>query len=347
MQISSLLSIVSIILFSFFGSAKAQQAKVEIIGFYNLENLFDTIDAPDILDEEFLPQGIHKWNTENYNKKLKNMSSVIAELGTEISPNGLAILGVSEIENRGVLEDLLKQPALIDREYKIVHFDSPDKRGVDVGLIYQPKYFTVTNAESLPIMIFREDSSRIYTRDILHVTGTMDGEEVHILVNHWPSRRGGESSSAPLRNKAADVCRALFDSLAIINPNVNFIVMGDLNDDPIDASVKHHLKAHGSIDKVKKANLFNPMTELYKKGQGTLAHNDTWGLFDQIVISYGLLNDGDHGFQLYKPVIHNKKYLVQKTGNFIGYPFRTFDGDLFINGYSDHFPVYLVFTKKI
>jgi hypothetical protein len=343
------MSLISILLLCLFQSntANAQQAKVAMIGFYNLENLFDTIDAPDILDEEFLPNGKNKWNTEKYTKKLKNMSSVIAELGTEISPDGVAILGISEIENRGVVEDLLKQPALQNRGYKIVHYDSPDRRGVDVGLIYQPKYFTVTAAESLPVLIYNDNGDRIYTRDILHVTGLLDNEELHILVNHWPSRRGGEASSAPLRNAAADVCRKLFDSLAVVNPNVNFIVMGDLNDDPIDASIKNHLKAHGTKEKVKKANLFDPMTELYKKGNGTLAHNDTWGLFDQIIVSYGLLNDGDNGFQLYKPVIYNKKYLVQKTGNFIGYPFRTFDGDLFIEGYSDHFPVYLVFTKKI
>ena len=165
---------------------------------------------------------------------------------------------------------------------------------MDVGLIYQPKYFTVTAAESLPVLIYNDNGDRIYTRDILHVTGLLDNEELHILVNHWPSRRGGEASSAPLRNAAADVCRKLFDSLAVVNPNVNFIVMGDLNDDPIDASIKNHLKAHGTKEKVKKANLFDPMTELYKKGNGTLAHNDTWGLFDQIIVSYGLLNDGDN-----------------------------------------------------
>lgn len=328
-------------------TSSAQQVKAALIGFYNLENLFDTIKAPGVIDDEFLPNGPRVWNTEKYTSKLKNMSSVISELGTDITPDGVAILGVSEVENRLVLEDLIAQPALKDRGYKIVHYDSPDRRGVDVGLLYQPKYFTVNDAESLPVLIYDDKGSRIYTRDILHVTGTMDNEVFHILVGHWPSRRGGEARSAPLRNAAADVCRKLYDSLSVINPNVNFIVMGDLNDDPVDPSVRQHLKAHGSRDKVKKGNLFNPMMELYKKGYGTLAHNDTWGLFDQIIVSYGLLNDGDNGFELLKPVIYKKNYLIQKTGNFVGYPFRTFDGDLFINGYSDHFPVYLIFTKKM
>lgn len=325
----------------------AQQAKVEIVAFYNLENLFDTIDAPGVIDEEFLPNGLYKWDSLKYTQKIANMAKVISMIGTDISPDGASILGVSEIENRGVLEDIIKQPCLKDRNYKIVHFDSPDKRGIDVGLLYQPKYFTVTAAESIPVLIYRDDKSRIFTRDILHVTGTMDGEEVHVLVNHWPSRRGGQASSAPLRNVAADTARKLFDSLALINPNVNFIMMGDLNDDPIDASIKNHLRAHSNAQKVKPGNLFGPMINMYKAGEGTLAYNDTWSLFDQIILSYGLLHDDDKGFKFLKSYIFKKRFMIQKDGNFVGYPLRTFDNTVFMNGFSDHFPVYIVLTKKI
>lgn len=337
----------TIIFFAATNYLHAQQAKVEIVAFYNLENLFDTIDAPGVIDEEFLPNGLYKWDSLKYTQKIANMAKVISLIGTDISPDGASILGVSEIENRGVLEDIIKQDCLKDRNYKIVHFDSPDKRGIDVGLLYQPKYFTVTAAESIPVFIYRDDKSRIFTRDILHVTGTMDGEEVHILVNHWPSRRGGQASSAPLRNIAADTGRKLFDSLALKNPNVNFITMGDLNDDPIDASIKNHLRAHSDSKKVKPGNLYGPMIDMYKAGEGTLAYNDTWSLFDQIILSYGLLHDDDKGFKFLKSYIFKKRFMIQNSGNFVGYPLRTFDNTVFMNGFSDHFPVYIVLTKKI
>ena len=338
--------LIALILFNC-NSVYAQSAKASLIGFYNLENLFDTIDAPEVLDEEFLPGGKNAWTGAKYKDKLHNMARVISELGAEISPDGVGILGVSEIENRSVLEDLVKEPALISRQYKIVHFDSPDKRGVDVGLLYQAKYFTVTGAESVPLIIYGATGNRVYTRDILHVTGQMDGNEVHVLVNHWPSRRGGEAGSAPLRNAAATKCRMIFDSLAQANPDVNFIVMGDFNDDPTDPSLKHYLKAKGSVEKVRPGELYNPMLPEFKAGRGTLAHNDAWSLFDQIVISYGLLKGTGGGYKLYKTEIFNKKFLIQKSGNFVGYPFRTFDNNTYINGYSDHFPVYLVFTKPL
>lgn len=333
----------------FIGNTSAQEkgSKVAVIGFYNLENMYDTLDAPNIADEEFTPNGIKKWDSAKYQDKISHMASVISQIGTDITADGLAILGVSEIENRSVLEDIVKQESLKSRDYHIVHFDSPDKRGVDVGFIYQPKYFKVTKAEPVPAIIYNDKNERVYTRDILHVTGLLDGEEVHILVNHWPSRRGGQAATAHLRNAVAKIDRRILDSLVAINPNVKFITMGDLNDDPIDSSVKNYLRAHGTADNVKPGNLFDPMTEMYKSGKGTLAFNDTWSLFDQIIISYGLLKAPTGGFKYYKGEIFNKKFLIQKTGNYVGYPMRTFDGDMYISGYSDHFPVYLIFAKPI
>ncbi len=330
-----------------FSNAQDQQYKVACIGFYNLENLFDTEDDPAINDEEFLPTGTRLWTTEVYQEKQRNLARVISELGASLTPDGVAILGVSEIENRRVLEDLVKEPALASRNYQIVHYDSPDRRGIDVGLIYQPKYFTVTGSKAIPLMIYGENESRIYTRDILYVAGLLDGEPLHVLVNHWPSRRGGEAATQPYRNAAALICKNVKDSLLQIDPNAKVIVMGDLNDDPTSSSVKKVMAAKHKKDAVKAGDFFNPMHEYFKKGIGTLAYRDAWSLFDQIILTEGLVNEKQDGFRFYKAQVYNEKYLIQKTGQFKGYPYRTFDFDNYIAGYSDHFPVFVYLIKPL
>ncbi|MCB0610592.1 MAG: endonuclease/exonuclease/phosphatase family protein [Lewinella sp.] len=329
------------------GISQKQQYRVGIVGFYNLENLFDTDNDPNINDEEFTPDGLRKWTPELYADKLGNLSQVISELGTEISPDGVAILGVSEIENRKVLEDLVKQPKIAARNYQIVQFDSPDMRGIDVGLLYQPKYFKVTASRAIPLMIYDDSGERIRTRDILFVSGELDGEPLHVLVNHWPSRRGGEAASQPLRNAGAMVCKQVVDSLINADPSAKVMIMGDLNDDPTSPSVRKVLAAKGKIKDVRSKGLFNPMFDLYKKGIGTLAYQDAWNLFDQIILSKGLISPRVGGYQYFQVKIHNPAYLFQKSGHFKGYPFRTFDGDVYAGGYSDHFPVYVVLAKKV
>ena len=313
--------------------------KVACIGFYNLENLFDTLDSENTRDTEFTPSGSNRYNTRIYLDKLKNLSSVIAELGTKLTPDGAAILGVSEIENRSVLEDLVKQPIIASRNYQIVHYDSPDFRGIDNALLYQEKYFKDVTSKRIPLMLYR-DSSRIYTRDVLLVSGVLDGQELHILVNHWPSRRGGESATAPLRNAAARLNIEIADSLLAINPHAGIIIMGDLNDNPNNDSVKKYIKGKRKINKVNENEYFNPMWSLYKKGIGTTAWQDAWSLFDQILISQSLLSKGT-GYHYYKTKIHNEPYLVQKMGHYKGYPFRTWSSGNYLGGYSDHFPVYV------
>lgn len=324
-----------------------QQYKVGAIGFYNLENLFDTIDTPDVQDTEFTPDGPKHWNTPVYVEKINHMARVVSELGTELTPDGVAILGVSEIENRKVLEDLVADPQLAGRNYDIVHYDSPDLRGVDVGLLYQPKYFKVLASRPIPLLIYQADGSRQFTRDILYVTGEFDGEPIHILVNHWPSRRGGEAATAPLRNAAALLCKQVADSLMHINPEAKVIIMGDLNDDPISPSMRKVLDAKADKEDVHKGELFNSMFEFYKKGLGTLAYNDSWNLFDQIVLSYGFVHPRAKGYYYYQSRVHNPKYLYQSTGHFKGYPHRTFSGDTYIGGYSDHFPVCIFLVKPV
>ena len=210
-------------------SAQEQQAyKVGLVGFYNLENLFDTIDDPLKQDEEFLPQGVNQWNTEKYLNKLHNMAYAISTIGTDWSPDGVAVLGVSEIENRAVLEDLVIQPEIKDRNYQIVHYDSPDRRGVDVGLLYNPKYFKLVSSKAYRTVV--PDDPEFITRDQLLVSGLFDGEMMHFIVMHWPSRYGGEKRSMPGRVAAAELCRHIADSIMREDQNAKIIMMGDFND---------------------------------------------------------------------------------------------------------------------
>ncbi len=326
---------------------KGDDYKVASIGFYNLENLFDTLDTPTTNDADFLPGGRLLWNTEKYISKQANMAKVIALLGVDLSPDGLALLGVAEIENKKVLEDLVVQPALKNRKYQIVHFESPDERGIDVGLLYQAKYFTVLGSRSVTVPLKDPKTGDVdHTRDILYVAGKFDGEPLHVMVGHWPSRRGGESASAWARGVAAGVCKSLADSIRTIDPNAKIIVMGDLNDDPDNKSLTQVLQARRNADDLENSDLYNPMYDLYKAGNGTLAYKDSWNLFDQMIVSKGLVNKKTGGWQLYKAVVFRQPWLFQTEGAFRGYPFRTFVGDIFINGYSDHLPVFLYLLKK-
>lgn len=325
--------------------AQKKDYKPIVIGFYNLENLFDTLDNPNINDDEFTPNGFRNYNGKIYFDKLNKLSTVISQIGVDINPDGPAILGVAEIENDTVLHDLVKQKLIEKRNYQMVWYDSKDFRGIDVGLLYNPKYFKVIESNKLFVQLPTGSKDAYYTRDILWVKGNLDGEIVHIYVNHWPSRSGGEKRSAPGRNAAAQVCRNHIDSIAKIEPNAKVIVMGDLNDDPINTSVAKILGAKGKQEDVQKGGLFNPWFDLYKKGIGTLAYQDAWGLFDQIIISQPWLNKNQNGMFFYQQHIFFKEYLVENQGRYKGYPMRTWDGNSYRGGYSDHFPTYLVFLK--
>jgi len=267
-------------------------------------------------------------------------------MGTEKVRGGLSILGVSEIENITVLEDLVNHPNLKEKDFGIVHHDSPDERGIDVALLYRKKHFKVTNSKPYFVDISPPNKTN-YTRDILLVSGELDGDPMHFLVNHWPSRSGGEKRSEPGRAKAGDVAKHIIDSLNILEVNAKIILMGDLNDNPTNKSLVDHLGAKNKLRSVKKQEMYNPMADLFKKGYGSNAWRDTWSLFDQVIVSEGLLNKKAEGFQFHKAGIHNKKYLIQSIGQYKGYPYRTFVGDAFQGGYSDHFPVYVYLVKKV
>ncbi len=333
-------------IFSFSSFSQAKSYKVNSIAFYNLENLFDTIRNEQINDESYTPLGGNHWDTEKYNNKLLNMSKVISQIGTNnqfTSPP--AILGVSEIENIDVLEDLIQMPDLSPFQYQIVHYDSPDERGIDTGLIYRPELFEVTSS-SHHFVELPDTTDR--TRDILLVSGKLEGEPIHILVNHWPSRSGGERRSMPGRKAAAETAKQIVDSLNQQEAQAKIIIMGDFNDDPISPSIAETLDAKTKIKKLSKTDLFNPYYDLYKKGFGTTAWRDSWSLFDMIIVSNSLLQKQDPDMWRYvKAGRYNPEWLIQQDGKYKGYPLRTSSFGNYMNGYSDHFPVYIYVAKEL
>ncbi len=321
-------------------SAQKKEKEVSCIGFYNLENLFDTIDDPEKRDEDYLPDGKNKWNEKKYKAKLFNMAHVISLIGKEGCKEGFSLLGVSEIENRKVLEDLVVEPALVNRNLKIVHYDSPDKRGIDVGLLYNPKRFELIESKSFRLNAFRNDGDTLFTRDQLLVTGLLDKEKVHVIVNHWPSRSSGEKISRPSRNKAAQLSRSICDSLTQADPMAKILVMGDFNDDPYNDSVKKYLKTKANVSDMAPEFMYNPWENILAKGYGTLAYRDTWNLFDQIVLSNPLVDKKATGYKFLTSKIFKKKFMIQQEGRYKGYPKRR-EG-----GYSDHFPVYVYLIRN-
>lgn len=323
-----------------------QRKEVCVVGFYNLENLYDTIDNPAVNDDEFTPKGAKRYNSRIYFDKLHKLAAVISGLGTDVSPDGSAILGVAEVENDTVLQDLVRHPLLRGRHYQVIHFDSRDIRGVDVGLLYQPAYFVPLRAEKLYVPLPGNSKEARFTRDILYVEGTLSGEPVHIYVNHWPSRRGGEVRSAPARAAAARVCRQHAEKISANDSLAKMILMGDLNDDPDSPSITRVLGAKAITTGLGTREWYNPWLHFYKKGIGTLAHRDSWGLFDQILLTGSWITGDDKGWRFVKAGIFTRDFMKEDRGNFKGYPMRTWDGNSYRGGYSDHFPTFVTLARE-
>ena len=332
-------------------SVEAQEKrkfKIHTVAFYNLENLFDTINDPNKYDEASPIMEMDFNRAEVYEKKVSNMARVISEIGYDVSRNTPAVIGLAELENRDVLEDLANDPALIDKDYGIIHYNSPDARGIDVALMYQKSIFQPVSKSSHELKIYDDVTrKRVYTRDQLLVTGLLDGETVHFIVNHWPSRRGGEARSRPKRVAAAKLNKRTIDSLQAIDPYAKIFTMGDLNDDPTNVSVKEVLKAKRKKESVELKGIYNPMENFARKGLGTNAYRDGWSLFDQIMMTKPLLEKDYTSFRFYKAGIFNKNYLTNKKGRWKGYPLRSFADGGFTNGFSDHFPVYITLIKEV
>ena len=319
--------------------------KIHTVAFYNLENLFDTINDVNKNDEASPIMEIRFNRGKIYREKVSNMAEVVSQIGFDITKRPPSILGICEVENRMVVEDLISDEKLKKYNYGIVHYESPDDRGIDVGLIYNKDVFKVKNSSSHDVFITGNNSSkRRNTRDQLVVSGYLDGELMHFIVNHWPSRGADETK----RIAAAEVNNFIIDSLRNKYDSPKIITMGDFNDDPFDKSIKKILGAKKNINDVKKNDLYNPFeTILVDEGVGSNAYRDKWQLFDQIILSKPFLDKDYKDYQLYKAGVFNKSFLINKKGKFKGYPFRSFSYGTFTGGYSDHLPPYIYLLKEI
>jgi predicted extracellular nuclease len=322
--------LLTLLLFPLFLNAQKAPKPVARIAFWNVENLFDTINDPKIDDEEFLPNGKMKWTSERYLTKINNLAKEILAIGDGKGPD---ILGMSEIENEGVLIDLTQKTALKNQKYGIVHYDSPDKRGIDVALIYKTDKFKVVESKAV---FTKMPVDTILTRDILVVKGVLNKKDtIYILVNHWPSRRGGnDDASAERRMFAAKNLRHIEDSLLKKFPMAKILAMGDFNDEPTNLSIQSL-----SYEKNPDVGFIDLMDSLKAAGDGSYHYRKEVNMLDQILISRSLQ-------------IHKGLYLINAhifkadfaTGT--NYkddppgPLHTYAGTRYIGGYSDHYPVY-------
>lgn len=326
-------------------NAQSRKGKVYGVAFYNLENLFDTINNNGKYDLEFSPQGAKKWDSKKYWKKIGNMAEAISKLPTKSTPNGPAVIGVSEVENITVLQDLVSDPQIKARGYKIIHHDSPDARGIDVGMLYDPKQFRPLKVTNHRLKI--DSLPRFLTRDQMCVVGLLGQDRVAVIVNHWPSRRGGTEQSSWLREAAAALSKQIADSLLTVDPSIGVIMMGDLNDYPNNRSVTEVMKARKNQKDVKEGEFYNPFWKLFDDGIGSYIYRGGWGLFDQIMISYNLTEQGGSPLRFQNAIVRNDEFLRQQEGKYKGYPLRTFSEGAFTGGYSDHFPTEIFLFRPI
>lgn len=312
-----------------------------VVGFYNVENLFDTINDPNKNDEQFLPEGPYQWTSQRYLQKLDRISQVIADMAK--MDGGLVVLGVSEIENEQVLLDLVATKRLRPLGLKVCHHDSPDRRGVDVAFLYDPSRFNIIDTAAFPLIV--PNQPEFISRDQWLMTGILDGTDtLFILVNHWPSKSGGEKRSLPGRLAAGYLSKDITTKILAQHPHAKIIIMGDLNDAPNSKAIMECLGTKTKTKGLTHNDLFNPMWKMYQDGIGSYAYRDSWEMLDNIIVSGGLVTPIT-GYTYQSAHVFRKDYLFTKSGSYMGYPFRMFAGGVYQGGYSDHLPVYIILTK--
>jgi len=311
---------------------KKKKHNLHTVAFYNLENLFDTIDDPETMDDDFTPEGYKKWTPKRYRKKVYKLAKTISEIGLEATQNAPVLVGIAEVENEMVVQDLINADPLRKINYGYVHYDSPDERGIDTALIYHKDNFEVLFSEPITLMVHNLNGERDTTRDILYVHGILNGEEVHVFVNHWPSRRDGDVETDYKRVEAARTIKGAMAKIEAKYENPNYIIMGDFNDDPDSKSIQLLMSD---------TNLYNPMEKLRSPERGSANYRRSWSMFDQIMVSHNFFNfeKGTHSFA--HANIFDDALLTEWKGKFKGTPYRTYVGRKYIGGYSDHFPVYI------
>ena len=339
--------------------AEADKKDKYVIGFYNLENLFDTEDDPSVNDEDFLPQGRNQWTEDKYAKKLDNMAKVIAKMA---KANGAfhSVLGVCEVENEKVLQDLVSHPKLADAGYQIAHHDSPDRRGIDVAFLYRPEHFEVQYTEVIPytfegssidFVIDSQEQAEFRTRDVLMIHGQFEGEHFAFYVAHLPSRAGNKKGSVQLRQRGAEIIYNHAQKMMKEYPGIKIVCMGDMNDNPTDSSMTEYLHGCDKLGQVGEQDFFCPYTLLLKNGFGTLSYRGLWSIYDLQLVNHALAFAPDGGLKIladrkgYYGNVYKKGFLTNKRGKYKGTPYRTFSGGNFIGGYSDHYPTYIIIGK--
>ncbi len=314
----------------------AQGKEVSTLAFYNVENMFDHIDDPLTNDKEFTPSGRKRWTKNIADKKINNIAEVISKIKSTEASAGPTVLGLAEVENAKVLDQLVSNNQLSSSRYAYVHVDSPDRRGIDVAFLYKPELFELISFKTYKLDIPSNPTYK--TRDQLLVTGLLGGEKLHFIINHWPSRSGGERRSRPFRIAAANLTKKIITEISTNEANPKVVIMGDFNDNPRNKSLRTVLGAKLNRGALQDNDIFNPFQEKVRKGIGTNAYRDAWFNFDQILLTNSLINNLGSEWSLYRAVVFNQNFLIQKSGLYRGYPKRTFNGTSGI-GYSDHFPV--------
>lgn len=340
-------------------SSKSKAQKTQIVGFYNVENLFDTEHDEGKNDNDFLPDGFNKWTDEKYQKKLGNIAQVIASIKDETKA-WHTVLGLAEVENRKVLEDLVKQPAIADAGFEIAHKEGPDRRGVDVAFLYRPDQFDLQETRSIPytfegsdirFALNEEEQRNFRTRDVLMIRGTIGGEMFAFYVAHLPSRLGGKG--ADQRERGAEIIYNDAQSQMKNYPGIKIVVMGDMNDDPMDSSMTNYLHGKPSVEETGEEDFFNPFINILEDGIGSLYYRGDPCLFDIIMVNHTLVQGvtGEYSITPFKSDgyygrVFERPFMTQQEGQYKGTPFRTFSHGEFIGGYSDHYPTYIVLTRK-
>tara|TARA_R110002111_G_scaffold82729_2_gene130210 strand:+ start:9212 stop:10165 length:954 start_codon:yes stop_codon:yes gene_type:complete len=307
------------------------------VAFYNIENLFDVENDPLTNDDDFLPTSAKRWTPKRYKNKLKKLGTVISKIGEEDTESAPTIVGLAEVENKKVLSDLVRSKNLIKEGYSFVHYDSADERGIDVALLYKSDIFKVENSEVFSVYLQTEFGEQDYTRDILLVQGVLNNEPLHIIVNHWSSRREGEKETEFKRLAASNKVNSIIKTIKKEDPNIKIIVMGDFNDNPNNDSIALMEK---------ESELYNPFKTVWSQYKGSLSYNFQWNLFDQILFSTNFFDTNNSTLNFDIADVFNTKILTQYHGKYKGQPFRTYVGKKYKGGYSDHFPVYIQFKPS-
>lgn len=306
------------------------------IAFYNTENLFDIYDDENVNDNDLLPTSDKRWTKKRYNNKLRKLGYTISNIGRQETGKHPALIGLAEVENDSVLQDLIASKHLQEFQYGFVHYDSKDERGIDVGLLYDKTLFNVESSEKFSLELYNNAGLADYTRDILLVSGLLDGFKLHVIVNHWSSRREGIRETEHKRLAASDKVGEIISSLRLHDEHAKIIVMGDFNDDPSSNTIKRLVDGF---------NLFNTMEGLRSFNRGTSKHNRKWDLFDQILVTTNFFEKTPNTLRFRTANIFDADFLKLSNGKFKGSPYRTYIGKRYQGGYSDHFPVYVTLKK--